>query len=384
MKVSVIMANYRGGEHLFAAIRSVLRQTHADLELIVSDDASPDDSVSLIRQAAAEDRRVRLIEATVNAGPAAARNRALDVADGEWIAVMDSDDLMHPQRLERLVSAAERHRADIVADDLVFFGVTVATSGQTLLQPLDQRDPLTVSTEVYLRASGERSELPALGYLKPMIRRSRIGALRYAEELRIGEDYDFILRLLLAGARFVVLPDPMYLYRRHSASISHRLSEDAVAAMVAAHDRLASDGADAELLAERRGGLVELLRYEQLLTALRGRNYPQAMAQMVRHPPLLRRLARSVRERLARRSAPTLERTPAVVRLGQTSVSGAMCLPCPAVPSPGDSWSAPPARMAAELSRLQAVHHLSCIADDAAGEWATGLLRDEATVVTGS
>ena len=115
------MANYRGARHLSAAMASVLRQTYADLELIVSDDASPDGSSAVVRAAMATDDRVRLIETAQNAGPAAARNRALDLASGEWIAIVDSDDLLHPQRLERLLRAADRLEADIIADDLMFF-----------------------------------------------------------------------------------------------------------------------------------------------------------------------------------------------------------------------------------------------------------------------
>lgn len=201
MKVSVIMANYRGAEHLFAAISSVLRQSHADLELIVSDDASPDESGAIVRAVAANDARVRLIDAAMNAGPAAARNRALDAATGDWIAIVDSDDLLHVNRFERLLAAATYLGADMIADDLVFFGDTAEASGRTLLQPLDLCAPLKVTTSLFLKASGENAQIPAFGYLKPMIRRDFIGVARYDENLRIGEDYDFILRLLMSGAR---------------------------------------------------------------------------------------------------------------------------------------------------------------------------------------
>ena len=71
---------------------------------------------------------------------------------------------------------------------------------------------------------------PALGYLKPVIRSSTISQhkLRYDERLTIAEDYDFIFRLLMAGAKFRTLPHIGYFYRRHSGSVSHRLSSDAL------------------------------------------------------------------------------------------------------------------------------------------------------------
>jgi succinoglycan biosynthesis protein ExoO len=379
MRVSVIMANYRGAEHLSAAIASVLRQTHADLELIVSDDASPDGSTAIVRKAMAADPRVRLIEAKANAGPSAARNRALDAATGDWVAMVDSDDLLHPERLQRLLAAAVRLGADAIADDMVLFGETVDAGGRTLLQPLQLCAPMTVTPGLYLESSGEDASVPALGYLKPMLRRRLIGARRYDESLRIGEDYDFVLGFLLTGARYLVVPDPMYLYRRHSGSISHRLSEAAVSAMLAAHDRIAATagGAEAALLAKRRSGLKDLLSYERLVNAIRGWHLAQAAGLLMRRPGLARRLGRSLAEHLSRHVALDVRKTPAEVRLGigaMRSATGGLSVGCLAVPEPGGSWSEPPADLAAKLSRLSGQHHLRCVAEDPAGAWAAGLL----------
>lgn len=379
MKVSVIMANFRGARHLAAALSSVLRQSHADLELIVSDDASPDDSLAVVRAVMARDKRVCLIEAARNAGPASARNRAIDMASGEWVAIVDSDDLMHPQRLERLLAAAERLGVDMIADDPLFFGPTPEASGTTLLLPLGLRAPMTVSPSLFLQASGEDRDLPALGYLKPMIRKSRLGGLRYDEDLRIGEDFDLVLRLLLSGLRYAVVPDPMYLYRRHGGSISHRLSEAAVAAMTAAHDRVAV-GAAVEftpLLDKRRRGLVNLGRYEKLVAAIRARHLMRAAGEVIRHPPLVLNLGRSLAEHLSRKAKVDLRKKVATIRLGQGASHGeadTLALSCPGVPVPGQEWAEPPARMAATLSGLWAHYELSSIALDDAGAWAAALL----------
>lgn len=100
--VSVIMANYNGERFLSSAIESVQNQTLADLELIICDDASTDKSVQIISGYASGDARIKLLRTTRNAGPASARNRALDIASGSWIAIMDSDDIMHPARLKTL------------------------------------------------------------------------------------------------------------------------------------------------------------------------------------------------------------------------------------------------------------------------------------------
>ena len=78
--VSIVMANYNGAAHLADAIGSAQSQSLRDLEIIVSDDASSDDSVRIVKQFIAEDPRIRLVHSHQNGGPAAARNRALAMA----------------------------------------------------------------------------------------------------------------------------------------------------------------------------------------------------------------------------------------------------------------------------------------------------------------
>src|SRR5437870_3813972 len=91
VEVSIVVANYNGERFIDEAIRSVIDQSLRGLEIIISDDASTDASVQIVKNLGAQDSRVRLIESAMNAGPAAARNRALELATGRWIAIMDCD-----------------------------------------------------------------------------------------------------------------------------------------------------------------------------------------------------------------------------------------------------------------------------------------------------
>ncbi len=310
-RVSVIMANWRGEPYLAQAIASVLAQRMGDLELLVADDASDDRSLEIAQAAAAADGRVRVLPAAANGGPAAARNRALAAARGEWVAVVDSDDLLHPRRLGILLDAADRLGADMVADDMAFFGEGPGTAGRTLLGPLDLRAPRMVDPAFFVR-SNDANDLPALGYLKPLIRRAAIGDLRYDPAVRVGEDYDLYLRLLLRGARLALVPLPLYLYRRHGTSLSHRLSVAALEPLVAAHEAVVADlgrGGPAPdeglslALARRGRALGRALRFERLVAALKTRRAGAAAGLLLRDPVLLRSLARSLGERLSRRRA---------------------------------------------------------------------------------
>lgn len=307
--VSVVMANHCGARHLPAAIASVLAQTVSDIELIVADDASSDASPAILRRAAAQDPRLRVIEMAVNGGPSAARNAALQAARGTWIAVVDSDDIVHPARFERMLNRAETLGADGVADDMVFFSEEGPIEARTLLGASLDDAPQAVTPAHFIRANGLDSGLPALGYLKPLLKREKIGALAYDEAIRVGEDYDFLLRFLLEGNRFFLLPEPTYLYRRHAGSISHRLSEEKVAAMIANQKALRQacpqiSGEAAGELDKRMKGLEGALAYERLVSSLKSRNVPRAAALMAVRPALVSPLVRSMREHFSRPAKP--------------------------------------------------------------------------------
>lgn len=235
--VSVVMANCNGERHLADALRSVLAQSLTEIEVLFVDDASWDRSVTIAEAIAQLDPRLKILRLTANGGPAAARNLALAQARGIWIAIVDSDDVVHPDRLRRLVCAAEADGADIVADDQLIFDDDNVTPPRRLLSGTLTAAPSWVSPAQYVRANRLFGRTAALGYLKPLMRTSLLTDMRYSEDMRIAEDYDLVLRLLVRGARFRLLPELLYFYRRHAASISHRLSPAALLAMVAADAR---------------------------------------------------------------------------------------------------------------------------------------------------
>src|SRR5690606_9288987 len=101
---------------LMRAIDSALAQGAVSMEVIVVDDCSGDGTRALVEQHA--DPRVRLIALPRNGGPGAARNAGLDAAQGRWIAVLDSDDALRPDRLSRMIARAEKAQAQIVVDNI--------------------------------------------------------------------------------------------------------------------------------------------------------------------------------------------------------------------------------------------------------------------------
>jgi succinoglycan biosynthesis protein ExoO len=313
--VSVVMANYNGAAYLADAIRSVQRQTLRSLELIVSDDASTDGSVRIVTEFMAADRRIRLLQCDRNSGPAVARNRALDAAKGQWIAIVDSDDLIHPERFARLIELAVRDDADMVADDLLIFDSDLSRKPETLLSGRWVRTPSWIKTVEFVRANQLYGRGPLLGYLKPIFRASAIkeSAVHYDETLRIAEDYHFVLELLRLGKQFRVYPLLLYFYRKHSSSISHRLNESAITALKAADQRALEKmpDADVQLLSAvdaRLRSLDTALAYEKLLGSLKAGNLVGSTRAIGADPKALALLRLPIGARLRRLTSPPVRR----------------------------------------------------------------------------
>lgn len=101
--ITIITPSYNSSQLLPSTINSVLSQSFSDWEMIIVDDCSSDNSVEVIESFVACDSRIKLIQLTKNSGAAVARNAAIEVAQGRYIAFLDSDDLWHHEKLEKQI-----------------------------------------------------------------------------------------------------------------------------------------------------------------------------------------------------------------------------------------------------------------------------------------
>ena len=101
--VSIIMPTYNCGAFIAETIATVQAQTHSRWELIVVDDCSTDDTTDVVGALAKDDPRIRYVRLETNSGAAMARNRAMELAQGRYMAFLDSDDLWHPDKLRRQI-----------------------------------------------------------------------------------------------------------------------------------------------------------------------------------------------------------------------------------------------------------------------------------------
>lgn len=116
-KITVLITLYNKGDYVEEAVQSVLDQRFTDLELLVVDDAGTDDGLAKVK--AISDPRIRIMESAENTGRAAAANRGIEAAQGEFIAFLDADDIMYPERLAKQVAFLDaHHEVTIVGTDV--------------------------------------------------------------------------------------------------------------------------------------------------------------------------------------------------------------------------------------------------------------------------
>lgn len=111
---SIIMPVYKVAKYLDAAINSVLSQTYNDWELILVNDASPDESLSICYRYESFDKRIKVVDKKINEGLGMARNSGMEYANGEWVLFVDSDDRIEPYTLERLQSFIKKETFDVL------------------------------------------------------------------------------------------------------------------------------------------------------------------------------------------------------------------------------------------------------------------------------
>ena len=213
-RVSAVLPAYNSGPHLREAVESVLAQTADDLELIVVDDASTDDTPR--RLASYCDPRLVCLRNPANLGQTRSLNRGLRAARGRYVARMDHDDVAEPARFARQAAYLDAHP-----------GVTVLGTWATFIDPAGApagtaEPPAAPAVLAWALAGG----CPLI-HSSVMFRRGPVlAAGGYDPAFGLAEDYDLWTRLLQAGRRLAVLPEYLCRVRRHPGQQSRRRADE--------------------------------------------------------------------------------------------------------------------------------------------------------------
>jgi len=210
--ISVILPVYNMERYLGFCLDSILAQSFGSFEILCVDDASTDASLALLRQYAAKDTRIKVYAQDANKGSGPARNRALDLARGEFVVFCDPDDAYPENALDVL------HKASFAADADISGGNVMITD-ETMRYRLASSTPYAMPMWFGSPFVGAPDENPALWFpfyhCRYLFRRRFLetNCLRYPE-LRRGQDPPFMAAALCATSRVAVLPDVVYHYRQ--------------------------------------------------------------------------------------------------------------------------------------------------------------------------
>ncbi|WP_116112823.1 glycosyltransferase family 2 protein [Austwickia chelonae] len=211
--ISVIIPAYQAENTLGAAISSALTQTYPNTQIIVCSDGSTDATEDIAR---AYGDRVRLV-VQPNSGCGAARNTALQHADGELVALLDSDDIWMPHHLEKALStwrAAGGGRRIVTTSAYFLTGEGIAPHRRLIheeVPPARQRMRLLESPFISIFS------------VFPRALHEEVGG--FDGELRAAEDYDYWLRAVFRGWQVVFQMEPSALYRRTNSSLSADIAQ---------------------------------------------------------------------------------------------------------------------------------------------------------------
>lgn len=209
------MPTYNSARYLPEAIQSILTQTYTDFEFVIVDDHSTDETPEILSHFAQKDDRVRILQNHKNLGRAGARNRALEARPGgEYIAVMDSDDISLPERFEKQVSFLDAH------SDVVVVGTQVMNVDE-------QNNPTPEQTRLpETHGSLAWTLLYSVPFCNPtvMMRADAVRMLSGYQEGSAVEDAEFWARLVYTG-RFANLPEILLDYRMPSERLIRRMAD---------------------------------------------------------------------------------------------------------------------------------------------------------------
>jgi glycosyltransferase involved in cell wall biosynthesis len=210
--ISVVLPVFNAAQYLPSAIESILNQTYPNFELILIDDGSTDDSLSVIRRYQERDERVRVISRE-NRGLISSLNEGVDQAKGTFIARMDADDISLPERFKSQIEFMKSHTE------------CVALGTRAMLMDPDGLDIcpfLDVQAHEQIDAFHMDMQGGAIVHPSAMIRRAallKVGG--YRQEFLHAEDIDLFLRLAETG-QLANLPEVLIRYRQHFNSIGYR------------------------------------------------------------------------------------------------------------------------------------------------------------------
>lgn len=216
----MVIPAFNAGRYLSETLESIGRQTHAVDEVLVVEDASPEPCEEVVREFQRRKDFPRLVYLVQprNMGQAAARNAGMDASNGEILAFLDSDDVWHPEHIERSLINLRETRASVSFAPAAMFRDGEMDRPIHVIRPMfageAEIDPFALLSRCFIITSSVVVEAETM---------KRHGRFDESPEMRAVEDLDSFMRLLRAGKDFSCLKEPTLFYRKHPGSATERM-----------------------------------------------------------------------------------------------------------------------------------------------------------------
>lgn len=233
--ISIIVPVYKVEKYLPKCIESLLNQTYRDIQIILIDDGSPDNSGQICDRYSAKDRRITTIHQP-NLGVSAARNAGLNIAQGDYIGFCDPDDFVAPEMYKRMEEAMRRYEVDLAACGYDYYDEQYR---------IDKSRSYVVRTDEILDKEliyNMMADMPPTirhGVVTKLFRRSLIGDLRFDSHLHSSEDAEFFLDYVQRIDKAVFIHEPLYKNLvRHGSATHGALNIRSLRDSFRVHDRM--------------------------------------------------------------------------------------------------------------------------------------------------
>lgn len=204
--VSVIMPTFNASRYLADSIESILSQTYTNLELLITDDCSTDDTRNILKEFSERDKRVKVKYLKENSGPGIARNRSIERAKGRYIAFCDCDDRWMPDKLERQIAHMRKHDCALCSSSYLI---------------CDENDKITgVNISPSHVTLGMLKRDNKIGCLTAIYDIKRLGHKFYMPAIRKRQDWALFLNILKECQICFCITEPLAYYRQRVNSVS--------------------------------------------------------------------------------------------------------------------------------------------------------------------
>lgn len=209
-KISIVMGVYNCADTLGESIESIIKQTYTNWELIMCNDASTDNTLEVANYYKNIDSRIRIIENKVNKGLAYSLNKCIEVAEGEYIARHDGDDICLPQRFERQVNFMVNNDFDLIGSAVEYFDSNGVWGSHKLKERPEKID-------VFYKSMFSH---PTILIKKDVI--NKVGNYTVSDITLRAEDYDLFSKLYAKGYRGYNIQDVLLQVRRDKDAYKRR------------------------------------------------------------------------------------------------------------------------------------------------------------------